>query len=79
MREPENMETPEEKVKEYLIEHGISQRYFANLIGISPSNLTAMFQGKRRMKAYELIKFCETYSITLDFFKVNKVAEVCNG
>lgn len=63
------METVEEKVQEYLKSNGISQKYFASLIGISPSNLTAMFVGKRKMKACELIKFCEHYGITLEFFK----------
>ena len=61
--------TVEEKVQEYLKLNGISQKYFAELIGISPANLTATFNGKRKMKAHELIKFCEHYGVTLDFFK----------
>lgn len=63
------MSTVEEKVKEYLISNGINQRFVANLIGISPSNLSAMFDGKRKMKADELIAFCNHYKLSLAFFK----------
>lgn len=73
------MLTVEEKVQEYLRKNGISQKYFAELIGISAANLTATFNGKRRMKAYELIKFCEHYGVTLEFFKNENAVEVCNG
>lgn len=67
------MITVEEKVQEYLKLNGISQKYFAELIGISPANLTATFNGKRKMKAHELIKFCEHYGVTLDFFKNDSI------
>lgn len=67
------MMTVEEKVQEYLKLNGISQKYFAELIGISPANLTATFNGKRKMKAHELIKFFEHYGVTLDFFKNNSM------
>ena len=70
------MATIEEKVQEYLRAHGISQKYFAELIGISPANLVATFNGKRKMKAHELIKFCEHYDVTLEFFKQNFTGEL---
>lgn len=35
------METVEKRVQEFLKLNGISQKYFADLIGISPANLTA--------------------------------------
>lgn len=71
-----NMLTVEEKVQEYLRTNGISQKYFAELIGISPANLAATFNGKRKMKACELIKFCEHYGVTLEFFKQDFTGEL---
>lgn len=74
------MSTIEEKVHSYLKTNGISHRFFANLIGISSSNLSEMFKGKRKMKATELIRFCEKYNLNLDFFKENTSdSEVVNG
>ena len=63
------MTVVEEKVQKYLLVNGITQVFFANLIGISPANVAAMFNGKRRMKADELIKFCEHYGLSFDYFR----------
>ena len=63
------MATLEEKVKNYLVANWISQRHLAGILGISPANLQATFAGKRKLKATELIKFCEHYSIGIDYFR----------
>ena len=73
-RTREYMATIEEKVQQYLVNNGITQVFFADLIGISTANVAAMFKGKRRMKADELIKFCEHYGLNIDFFKEQKTA-----
>ena len=45
------MITLEEKVKEFINTNGIKKKFFANLLGISVAKLSAMLQGKRKMKA----------------------------
>ena len=68
----------EEKVKNYLLVNGITQVFFANLIGISSANVAAMFAGKRKMKADELITFCEHYGLSFDYFRNKKLKDVAN-
>ena len=61
--------TLEKKIQTFIKQNGISQKFVANLIGISEFNLSATLTGRRRMKADELIIFCEHYGLNLDFFK----------
>ncbi len=43
-----SMMTVEEKVQEYLKLNGISQKYFAELIGISHREFNSNFNGKKK-------------------------------
>lgn len=61
------MITLEEKVKEFINTNGIKKKFFANLLGISVAKLSAMLQGKRKMKADELIIFSEYFNLKSDF------------
>jgi transcriptional regulator with XRE-family HTH domain len=65
----ETQETLEEKVKNYLVANGITQRHLAGILGISAANMQATFAGKRKLKATELIKFCEHYNISINYFR----------
>lgn len=59
----------EQKIQEYIDSNGISQKFVADLMGLSPANLSATFKGRRRLKADELIKFCQHYGLDISFFK----------
>ena len=58
----------EKKIQEYISKNGISQTFVAELLGLSPANLSATFKGRRRLKADELIIFCEHYKLDISFF-----------
>lgn len=53
----------EKKIQEYISKNGISQTFVADLLGLSPANLSATFKGRRRLKADELIIFCQHYGL----------------
>ena len=61
--------TIEEKLLQYLKKEGISISFAAELIGISKSKTQAILNGKRKIKADELIKFCEYYGMDLSYFR----------
>lgn len=69
----------EKKIRTYLKENGINQAFVAKLLNLSPANLGAMLNGKRRMKADELIIFCQHYGLDISFFKNETLAGVSNG
>lgn len=66
----------EQKIQKFLLVNGITQVFFAKLIGLSTANVSAMFNGKRKMKANELVIFCEHYGLGLDFFNNDEPAKV---
>ena len=72
------MITLEEKVKEFINTNGIKKKFFANLLGISVAKLSAMLQGKRKMKADELIIFSEYFNLKSDFFADVNCIQDCN-
>ena len=72
------MITLEEKVKEFINTNGIKKKFFANLLGISVAKLSAMLQGKRKMKADELIIFSEYFNLKSDFFADVNYLQECN-
>ena len=67
-----------EKVKEFINTNGIKKKFFANLLGISVAKLSAMLQGKRKMKADELIIFSEYFNLKSDFFADVNYLQECN-
>ncbi len=60
----------EEIFTRYIKGNRINKKFAANLIGVSNSKLNAIFKGKRKMRADELIAFCEYYGIDLNFLKL---------
>ena len=54
------------------------KKFFANLLGISVAKLSAMLQGKRKMKADELIIFSEYFNLKSDFFADVNCLQECN-
>lgn len=72
------MITLEEKVKEFICANGIKKKFFADLLGISYAKLRAMLQGKRKMKADELIIFSEYFNLKSDFFADVNCLQECN-
>ena len=59
----------EEKVRNYIKDEAINPNFIAKLLGLSIIKLNSLLQGKRKMKADELIILCEYYGLDLSFFK----------
>lgn len=72
------MVTLEEKVKEFIYANDIKKKFFADLLGISAAKLRAMLQGKRKMKANELIIFSKYFNLKSDFFADVNCLQECN-
>jgi transcriptional regulator with XRE-family HTH domain len=57
-----------EKIALYLDEHGIKQRAVAEYIGVSPSTMTSIISGKRRLSAEEYIGICDFLQVPYSTF-----------
>lgn len=66
--------TIEEKVRDYLKEEGISCAKAAVILGLTEASLKALLEGRRKMRADELIAFCEYFALDTGFMKVKKIA-----
>ena len=56
------------KLNEYLKEHGISQIFIAEKLGVSPTRMSMMLNGKRKMTADDLIKICKILKVSPEMF-----------
>ena len=57
-----------EKVKFYIDEHHLKQVSVAKQAGISPSALSAMLNGKRKMYPDELRAICQSLNVSANIF-----------
>ena len=57
-----------QKVKQYLKDHGIQQRFVADKCNISQSTFNAMLNGKRTMYAEDLRLICLTLNVSPELF-----------
>lgn len=55
-------------ISAYLEDHGITNVFVSDRIGMSPQALGMTLNGKRRMSATEYIKICNTLEKKWDFF-----------
>ena len=58
----------EKIIFDYVRHNDINEDTFSNLTGISQSELRAISNGKRKLKADELIMFCEYFGLDCGFF-----------
>lgn len=56
------------KLNEYLKEHGISQSFLAEKLGISRTRMSMMLNEKRKMTADDLIKICKILKVSPEMF-----------
>ena len=57
------------KIKKYLDENGIKQKFLQQKLGMSVSSCNAMLNGNRGISAEEYFKICEALGVPLDYFK----------
>ena len=57
-----------EKIKKYLIEHGIKQTFLAQKLGIPDPTLSDMLAGQRKIYADEYYKICNALGVSLTYF-----------
>ena len=50
------------KLKSILVEHGIKQKEFARMIGVTPVHLNYLLNGERRMSGDLMAIICDTLS-----------------
>ena len=59
----------EQKIKQYLTEHGIKLTFVSKASGISINHLSKTFNDKRCLKANEFISICNALNLNLEYFK----------
>lgn len=59
----------EKRIQKFINENGITQEFAAKVMGLKPANLSATFNGRRRLKADELLAFCQHYKLDISFFR----------
>ena len=59
----------EKQIKTYLKNNGISSSEAADMLGITNSNLSRLLNGRRKMRADELVVICGRFGLDLSFFK----------
>lgn len=62
----------EEKIKAYLKEHGITQRYVAGKIGMKETTLSACLTGQARLRAETLFLICDVLGVNPEVFAPDK-------
>ena len=59
-------------ISAYLENHGITNVFVSDRIGMTPQALSMTLNGKRRMSATEYIKICNTLEKKWDYFLVKE-------
>ncbi len=63
----DNMEA-ELKLKQYLVEHGIKQKFICDKTGIDKATISNILNGRRKLTANELLVISRAIDLPLDFF-----------
>lgn len=64
-----------EKIKNYLIEHGIKQRFLAEKLELPDPVISDMLNGQRKIDAVEYYQICKALRVSLEYFFVNELVE----
>ena len=57
-----------EKIKNYLIEHGIKQRFLAEKLELPDPVISDMLNGQRKIDAVEYYQICKALRVSLEYF-----------
>lgn len=57
-----------EKIKKYLIDHGIKQTFLAEKLGIADPVVSDMLSGQRKISAVEYYQICQALKVPLEYF-----------
>lgn len=64
-----------EKIKNYLVEHGIKQRFLAEKLELPDSVISDMLNGFRKIDAVEYYQICKALRVSLEYFFENELVE----
>lgn len=60
------------KIKEYLEKNGIKQKWLANEIGVSVSQISLMLSGKAPIRTEMLFMICDKLGVSSETFRPDK-------
>ena len=56
------------KIKQYLTDNGIKQKFLAQKAGLSDAVISAICQGERKIDVIEYHKICKALNVSMDLF-----------
>ena len=60
--------TVQTRVRDYIKAHGIKQKFIADAIGLDQKTTSAIFTGRRELRADELMDICLAINVSPDYF-----------
>lgn len=57
-----------EKIKNYLVEHGIKQRFLAEKLELPDPVISDMLSGQRKIDAVEYYQICKALRVNMEYF-----------
>ena len=66
----ENKITINFKIKEYIDNHGITQKFLVDKTGITPEKMSNIMNGKRKVTGEELLKIADALKVNANIFLV---------
>lgn len=57
-----------ERIKNYLVEHGIKQRFLAEKLELPDPVISDMLSGQRKIDAVEYYQICKALRVSLEYF-----------
>lgn len=63
------------KLKGLMREHGHTQKYIANYLGLSEYGFNKKLNGKSEFKANELLELSKLYNVSVDYFFTDNVSK----
>ena len=57
-----------EKIKAYVDEHGIMQKFLAEKAGITPSQMSLVMSGQRTLNVIEYYNICKALNVPMEYF-----------
>lgn len=65
-----------EKIKNYLVEHGIKQRFLAEKLELPDPVISDMLSGQRKIDAVEYYQICKALRVSMEYFMDDEKVEV---
>lgn len=64
-----------QRIRDYLDNHGIKQTFLSEKTGLTKSQLTQIFCGKRKLEVMEYINICKALKVDFEKFLVDESSE----